>query len=106
GGRTPRADAIAEAMDGVRFEAEASDRIVLEMWEKWVFLAALAGITCLTRSAVGDVVAAGGADLAAALLEECRAVAAAPGYPPRPASLQAAPRRPTAPPSAVAPPLP
>ena len=50
----------------------ASDRIVLEMWEKWVFLAALAGITCLTRSAVGDIVAAGGADLAAALLEECR----------------------------------
>ena len=60
------------------------------MWEKWVFLASLAGITCLTRSAVGDVVAAGGADLAAALLEECRSVAAAAGYPPRPESLQAA----------------
>ena len=90
GGRSPRVDAIAAAMAGAKFEAVASDRIVLEMWEKWVFLAALAGITCLTRSAVGDVVAAGGADLAAALLEECRSVAAAAGYPPRPESLQAA----------------
>src|SRR5262245_54886701 len=90
GGRSPRVDAIGAAMAGAKFEAVASDRIVLEMWEKWVFLAALAGITCLTRSAVGDVVAAGGADLAAALLEECRSVAVAAGYPPRAESLQAA----------------
>jgi 2-dehydropantoate 2-reductase len=90
GGRSPRVDAIADAMGGARFEAVASDRVVLEMWEKWVFLASLAGITCLTRSAVGDVVAAGGADLAAALLEECRSVAAAAGYAPRHESLQAA----------------
>jgi 2-dehydropantoate 2-reductase len=53
-------------------------------------IATLAGITCLTRSAVGDVVAAGGADLAAALLEECRSVAVAAGYSPRPESLRAA----------------
>jgi 2-dehydropantoate 2-reductase len=90
GGQSPRVDAIAAAMSGVKFEASASDRIVLEMWEKWAFLAALAGITCLTRSAVCDVVAAGGADLAAALLEECRSVAVAAGYSPRPESLQAA----------------
>jgi 2-dehydropantoate 2-reductase len=90
GGRSPRVDAIDAAMAGARFEAAASDRIVLEMWEKWVFLASLAGITCLTRSAVGDVVSAGGADLAAALLEECRSVAVAAGYPPRPESLRAA----------------
>jgi 2-dehydropantoate 2-reductase len=89
-GQSPRVDAIAEAMAVAKFEAVASDRIVLEMWEKWVFLATLAGITCLTRSAVGDVVAAGGADLAAALLEECRSVAVAAGYSPRPESLQAA----------------
>ena len=101
GGRSPRVDAIAAAMAGAKFEAAASDRIVLEMWEKWVFLASLAGITCLTRSAVGDVVAAGGADLAAALLEECRAVAAAAGYPPRPESLRAALGRLTDPGSAV-----
>src|SRR5262245_42763317 len=89
GGRSPRVDAIAAAMAGAKFEAAASDQIVLEMWEKWVFLAALAGITCLTRAAVGDIVAAGGADLATALLEECRSVAQAAGYPPRPGALQA-----------------
>jgi 2-dehydropantoate 2-reductase len=64
--------AIAAAMAGAKFETVASDRIRQEMWEKWVFLAALTGITCLTRVAVGDIVAAGGTDLALALLEECR----------------------------------
>jgi 2-dehydropantoate 2-reductase len=67
-------------MAGAKFESVASERILLVMWEKWVFLASLAGITCLTRAAVGDVVAVGGADLAAALLEE------AGRSPPRPAT--------------------
>jgi hypothetical protein len=33
------------------------------MWEKWAFIAANVGITCLMRAAIGDIVAAGGADL-------------------------------------------
>src|SRR5262245_59741067 len=77
GGGSARANALAAAMVGVKFEAVASDNIMLVMWEKWVFLAALAGLTCLTRAAVGDIALAGGTDLAAALLEECRAIAAA-----------------------------
>jgi 2-dehydropantoate 2-reductase len=101
GGRSPRVEAIAAAMAGAKFEAVPSDNIALVMWEKWVFLAALAGITCLTRSAVGDIAAAGGADLAAALLDECRAIAAAAGYPPRPDSLKASLARLTDPGSAV-----
>jgi 2-dehydropantoate 2-reductase len=88
-------------MAGAKFEAGASEQILLVMWEKWVFLAALAGITCLTRSAVGDIVAAGGADLAAWFLEECRAIAAAAGYPPRPDSLKASLGRLTDPGSVV-----
>jgi 2-dehydropantoate 2-reductase len=102
GGRSPRVEAIAAAVTGANFEAAASDDIMRVMWEKWVFLASLAGITCLTRSAIGDVVAAGGADLAAALLDECRAVAAAAGYPPRPDALRASLGRLTDPGSAVA----
>jgi 2-dehydropantoate 2-reductase len=89
GGRSQRVEAIAAAMADAKFDSAASEQITLEMWEKWVFLASLAGITCLTRSAVGDIVAAGGADLAAALLEECRSIAVAVGYPPRPDSLRA-----------------
>jgi 2-dehydropantoate 2-reductase len=101
GGRSPRVDALAAAMAGAKFEAVASDQILLVMWEKWVFLASLAGITCLARAAVGDIVAAGGADLADALLEECRAIAAAAGYPPRVDSLKASLDRLTDPGSAV-----
>ena len=61
----------------------ASASILLEMWEKWVFLATLAGITCLMRSAIGDIAAAGGAPLALDLLEECRSSAASAGFAPR-----------------------
>jgi 2-dehydropantoate 2-reductase len=101
GGRSERVDAIAAAMTGAKFVATASENILLDLWEKWVFLAALAGITCLTRAAVGDIVAAGGADLATALLDECRAIAEAAGYPPRPESLRVALERLTHPRSPV-----
>jgi 2-dehydropantoate 2-reductase len=101
GGQSSRVEAITAAMASAKFEAVASDNIVLVMWEKWVFLASLAGITCLTRAAIGDVVAAGGAELAAALLDECRAIAVAAGYPPRPDSLKASLARLTDPGSAV-----
>jgi 2-dehydropantoate 2-reductase len=83
GGRSERVDALAAAMASVKFEAVASEEISRVMWDKWVFLATLAGLTCLARASIGDIVSAGGADLAAALLDECRAIAAAAGYPPR-----------------------
>src|SRR6185436_109044 len=88
-GRSPRVETLDAAMAGVKFEAIARDNILQVMWEKWVFLASLAGITCLARAAIGDIIAAGGADLAVALFEECRAIAAAAGYPPRTDSLKA-----------------
>jgi 2-dehydropantoate 2-reductase len=83
GALSNRVETIAAAMAGARFDARVSEEILLEMWEKWVFIATLAGITCLMRVPVGDLVSAGGADLALALLDECAAVAAAAGYPPR-----------------------
>jgi 2-dehydropantoate 2-reductase len=59
------------------------------MWEKWVFLATLAGGTCLMRAAIGDIVAApGGRDFMLALLEECRAVAQTNQHPPREAFVE------------------
>jgi 2-dehydropantoate 2-reductase len=101
GGRSSRVEALAAAMAGAKFEAVASEQILLVMWEKWVFLASLAGITCLARAGVGDIVAAGGADLAAALLEECRAIAGSAGYSPRAHALEASLGRLTDPGSAV-----
>ncbi len=84
GEMTERVKGIERLMTGARFEARASETIVLNMWEKWVFLATLAGCTCLMRAAVGDIGAApGGTELVLRLLEECRGIAVAEGFAPR-----------------------
>ncbi len=83
-----RARSIEALMRGALFNARASAEILLDMWEKWVFLATLAGSTCLMRAPVGDIVASpGGGDFVLRLLDECRSVAEAEGYAPREASL-------------------
>lgn len=83
GAASARVGALDQAMQGAGFTARASQVITQEMWEKWVFLATLGGITCLMRGTVGEIEAApGGADLARQLLAECAAVAAASGHPP------------------------
>lgn len=84
GTRTARIEAIEGLMQGVRFQARLSEKILLEMWEKWVFLATLAGSTCLMRGSIGDIVGApGGRAFIEGLIAECRSVAAASGYAPR-----------------------
>lgn len=88
GGRSARTDAIAAAFATANFDSAASDNILQAMWEKWTFIASLAGITTLMRSCVGDIVSAGGKDLALALLDECAAIAAHNGFAPSPASLE------------------
>ena len=77
-----RAGAIAATLAGAGFDSRLSDAILQEMWEKWVFLATGAGITCLMRAAFGDIVAAGGADLTNALFAECCAIATTQGFAP------------------------
>ena len=88
GSRSPRIQAITAALSGAHFELRLSQTILQEMWEKWVFIATAAGITCLLRAAVGDIVAAGAADLSTILLDECSAIAARNGFPPREAAQQ------------------
>lgn len=88
GTRSARAQAIADAVSGAKFDARLSETILQEMWEKFVFIAALAGITCLMRAAIGDIVTAGGANHAEALLAECAGIAAHEGFPPREAAMQ------------------
>jgi len=48
----------------------------------------LAGITSLMRAPIGDIVAAGAADVALALQDECTSIAAAHGYPPRASAVE------------------
>lgn len=80
-----RARAIAALFEPARASARASDAILAEMWEKWVMLASLAGMTSLMRASVGDIVAApGGEALMLQMFEECRSIAAAAGFEPRP----------------------
>jgi len=83
GSRTARAESIATALSGAQFDARFSNEILQEMWEKWVFLAAAAGITCLMRATIGDIATAGVDDIATALFDECAAIASAQGFAPR-----------------------
>lgn len=103
GAASDRVAALDETMQGAGFKARASSQIRQEMWEKWVFLATLGGITCLMRGTIGDIAAApGGREMALQLLAECGAVAAASGHPPGDAFLARASAAVTATGSALA----
>ena len=79
-----RARAIEALFAGSPVSAPANDNILQEMWEKFVMISAMAGMNCLMRGNVGEIVATdGGAALMKEALAECRAVAEAAGYPPR-----------------------
>ncbi|MDO9296586.1 2-dehydropantoate 2-reductase [Bradyrhizobium sp.] len=78
-----RVRAIAEVMASGKLGSVASENIVQEMWEKWVFLASLAASTCLMRTSVGNILAVpGGKDFILGMLDECSAVASAEGHAP------------------------
>ena len=92
GSRDAGDTAIEEAAAVLRvpgFDALLSHDILHEMWEKWVFIAAAASTTSLMRAAVGDIVAADAQDIPRRLLQECAAIAAANGFPPRQSASEA-----------------
>lgn len=86
GSTSARVQALAAVFALAAFDSEASAEIMQDMWEKWVFIAAAAGITCLMRGSVGDIIAGGGLDLVKTLLAECGSIARANGYAPRPSA--------------------
>jgi 2-dehydropantoate 2-reductase len=89
GGISDRVRAILTTMQGAVFDVQASEAILLEMWEKWVFLASLAGSTTLMRATIGDICAApDGRNFVLGLIEECRRIAEIEGYGPRPTVLE------------------
>ena len=85
GSRGTRIQAVNESFLGANFEPQLSLQILQDMWEKWVFIASMAGITCLMRAALGDIAAAGGTNLALELFSECSAISGKNGYVLRPA---------------------
>ncbi len=79
-----RVRAIAEIIKSGNFNGTASENILQDMWEKWVFLASLAASTSLMRASLGNILAApGGKDFVLGIFDECKSVATAEGYPPR-----------------------
>lgn len=84
GGDSARSEAIAAVLKGVNFEWEHSSDIMQNMWEKWVVLATLAGITCLMRGSTSDIVAApNGKSVLLQLFDECANISSANGHKPR-----------------------
>lgn len=75
GSRSARIEAVSETFAGTKIEPQLSTAILQDMWEKWIFIAAMAGITCLMRASLGDIETAGGRNIALALLEECATIA-------------------------------
>jgi 2-dehydropantoate 2-reductase len=91
GKMSDRVGAIADVVRGCNFDGAASETVLQDMWEKWVFLASNAASTSLMRAAIGIILAApGGKDFLLGILDECRAVATAEGYPPRAPALERA----------------
>jgi len=83
GSRSPRILALDQTMQGAGFDARLSDTIERGMWEKWVLLASIGGITNLLRGAIGEIEAVpGGVEVAQAFLDEVIAVVTAEGHPP------------------------
>ncbi|HWA79059.1 MAG TPA: ketopantoate reductase family protein, partial [Acetobacteraceae bacterium] len=80
GEASPRTAAIDRFMQGAGFDARLTPTIRREMWEKWVLLAAMGGVTCLMRGNIGEIEAApGGTSFVLRFLDEVVSVVEAVG---------------------------
>jgi 2-dehydropantoate 2-reductase len=89
-----RSQALADAFAKTKVDWKHSPDIEQDMWEKVVFLSALAATTCLFRGNVGEIVGSpGGREAMERVLAANVAIATAEGFPPRPAAIDAARNR-------------
>jgi 2-dehydropantoate 2-reductase len=97
-----RMQGVDAFMQGAGFDARLSAAIAREMWEKWILLASLGGITCLMRGSIGEIEAVpGGRQFARRFLEEVVSIVRAVGTPPSESFLETAGATLTAPGSAL-----
>jgi 2-dehydropantoate 2-reductase len=83
-----RAQQLADAYAKTTVVWKHSDTIIHDMWEKLVFLSTLAGMTCLMRGSIGNILAtANGKSLLRRYLDAAIEIAKREGYPPREASM-------------------
>lgn len=89
--REPVPAAIDAALRSAGPQATQSADVTGAMWDKFAFIATLAGATCLMRGSVGEIVATEeGADLMRRLHAECAAIAARSGCVPDTGAVEAA----------------
>ena len=78
------ATALGNAFAKTVVDWKVSGNVMQDMWEKVTFLSTLAGMTCLMRGSVGDILAApDGQSLLQRYIDSCIAIATKEGYPPR-----------------------
>ena len=79
------ANALGEAFANTIVDWRISENIMLDMWEKIAFLSTLAGMTCLMRANVGEILATPNGKLLMRQYSDCAIeIARREGYPPRP----------------------
>jgi 2-dehydropantoate 2-reductase len=79
----PVLDDFEATVGKANFSSKRADPIDQHLWDKWVMLATLAGMTTLMRASVGEIMATrSGADIMAEFLQETIAVATEAEYPP------------------------
>jgi 2-dehydropantoate 2-reductase len=85
GGISERARAIAAEFEGSKIGAPPSENVMLDMWEKFVMITTMAGMNCLMRGTIGEIMAAeDGEALMLQLFAENQTVAEAAGFALRP----------------------
>jgi 2-dehydropantoate 2-reductase len=84
GSLSERALALETLLHVPGIDVRASEAIMQDMWEKFVQLTTLAGITCLMRASIGDILTVPkGEELIFRLFAEHCAIATASGFAPR-----------------------
>jgi 2-dehydropantoate 2-reductase len=79
----PALVALDAACKKAGIEGGLNANINQDLWDKWIMLGAIAGMCSAMRGTIGDIMASDeGEAIMTEILEECRKVAAAEGYPP------------------------
>lgn len=83
------AQKLGDAFVKTAVDWKVSNDIMLDMWEKVTFLCTLAGMTCLMRASVGDILAAPhGHSLIRRYFDSCVAIATQEGFALRPSVIE------------------